>query len=231
MHCSKLDYKLFKYKNMSTIIDHNYELIKNFLVENNVEFKEDYIDKKCKVVIDLWVPKYRIAIRKAAGDDTDQEFYKAICKCYKPYYIRETDTDDFTMEKIGNVLVERVQWLQKQYDKQQRKAALKKAEKEKKAAERAALGLPPIPEKKPYQKKPYNKNYQKRNYNNNGNGYYQRNNNNNYYNNRNNDNNNNNNAQAPVKRKRQRIVRSEAVSIAPKRDNGISTSRDGINFE
>ena len=109
---------------MSTIIDHNYELVKNFLIANNVEFKEDYIDKKQKVVIDLWVPKYRIAVRKAAGDETDQQFYLAICKCYKPFYLREEDTEEFTMEKIGNVLTERVQWLQKQYDKQQKEAGI-----------------------------------------------------------------------------------------------------------
>lgn len=210
---------------MSTIIDHNYELVKNFLIANNVEFKEDYIDKKQKVVIDLWVPKYRIAVRKAAGDETDQQFYLAICKCYKPFYLREEDTEEFTMEKIGNVLTERVQWLQKQYDKQQRRKVLKQAEKEKKAAERAALGLPPLPEKKPFKKpyKPYNKNGQNnRSYNNS----YHKNNNDGYHNDYNSSDNKN------FKRKRQRIVRSEAVSIAPKRnDNGISTTRDGIQFD
>lgn len=92
-------------------IEENIQAIKQWLDNNDFEYKENVTDKKFGVHIDIWLAKYRIAIRKSQDDD--QDFYTAVSKKYKPFFVRPDETVNFSLEKIRNCTEERKQWLEK----------------------------------------------------------------------------------------------------------------------
>ena len=82
------------------------ERVKAFLNENNIPFEENA--KKCKVNLPLYVKKYNIVIH--VGDD--QEFFQAIRRVCHPVFIREEETADFVLEKVQNLIIERMKSMQ-----------------------------------------------------------------------------------------------------------------------
>ena len=69
------------------------EAVKSWLTSNGVKFKENHTTRD-GLKIDLWVPKLFVAIH--VGDD-DGKFYKKTCKWCKPFFIRESETQDFVL--------------------------------------------------------------------------------------------------------------------------------------
>lgn len=94
------------------------EALKEWLKENNIEFKENYLNRT-NLKIDLWVPKLYIAIHL---DDEDSEmFYKKTFKWCKPFFIRDAETKDFVLEKLQNCCYDQMLYLQKMFEKNNRK--------------------------------------------------------------------------------------------------------------
>lgn len=97
------------------------EVLKAFLNENNIPFKENVIRKGQR--FDLSIGKYLICVR--LSDENDQKFYEVIKKVYHPLFIREKETAEFVVEKMQNLIIDMM--------KKQQKRSLKKKKDEKNA--------------------------------------------------------------------------------------------------
>ena len=94
------------------------EVLKAFLKENSIPFKENVIRKGQH--LDLFIGKYLICVR--LSDENDQKFYEVIKHVYHPLFIRERETAEFVVEKMQNLIIEIMK-------KQQRRSLKKKDEK------------------------------------------------------------------------------------------------------
>lgn len=92
------------------------QVIKEFLMENNIAYKENHASKWCGVVIPLCVKKYRIAIH--VGDSLD--FFRAIRGKYYPIFIRDKDTKAMVLEKIEKTIIKSMTVEQKRLIKKNR---------------------------------------------------------------------------------------------------------------
>jgi len=90
------------------------EALKSWLKVNDIEFVENYL-RRCKLKIRLWIPKLRIAVN--IGDD--REFYKNTFKWCKPFFIRESETKEFIIEKIENCAYDQFVLMQKLWERRQ----------------------------------------------------------------------------------------------------------------
>lgn len=93
------------------------EAIKEWLKENGIDYKENVVKKKTGLQIDLWVQKLLIAFH--IDDENSQEFYKNTFKWCKPFFIRESETKEFIIEKLQNCCFEQMVRLQKKFEKNQ----------------------------------------------------------------------------------------------------------------
>ena len=78
------------------------EKLKGFLKENNIQFKENVIRKGQH--FDLFIGKYLICVR--LSDENDQKFYEQIKTAYHPLFIRESESVEFVLEKMQNLLID-----------------------------------------------------------------------------------------------------------------------------
>ena len=77
------------------------EALKNWLSEHGYDYVENYKSEKLDVVMDLRVINPRIAVKVAEKDD---DFYKKVKRVYSPFFVRETESLAFTLEKIANCI-------------------------------------------------------------------------------------------------------------------------------
>ena len=94
------------------------EDLKVFLTENGIKFIEGY-KSGLHVLMDLKLPDYMIAVH--LSDDKDDEFYHRTFRQYKPFFIRESETPDFIIEKMQNCITDIMVKRQKIYEKKQKK--------------------------------------------------------------------------------------------------------------
>lgn len=78
------------------------EVLKTFLKENNIPFKENVTRKGQR--LDLFIGKYLICVR--LSDENDQKFYEVIKYFYRPFFIRESETAEFVVEKMQNLIID-----------------------------------------------------------------------------------------------------------------------------
>ena len=102
---------------MAKVSNEKLEAVKNWLKENKIEFVENH-KTKVGLEIDLWIPKLLIAIH--VGED-DGKFYKKTRKWAKPFFIREEETVEFELEKIGNCCYDQMLLMQNRWQKEQEK--------------------------------------------------------------------------------------------------------------
>lgn len=95
------------------------EAVKGWLKENNVKYVEEHVTK-AGLKIDLWLPSLFIAIH--VGEDGTDFFYKKTCKWCKPFFIRESETQAFVLEKIQNCAYDQMLYMQKKWQAEQKKA-------------------------------------------------------------------------------------------------------------
>lgn len=95
------------------------EALKAFLTENNVKFVENHFSKSNKLMFDLLISDLKIAVH--LSDENDQKFYQKIYKYYKPFFIRESETVDFIIEKMQNCIYDRMMLMQRKMEKANRK--------------------------------------------------------------------------------------------------------------
>lgn len=98
--------------------DEKVAALKKWLKENNVEFKENY-KTKAGVEIDLWLPKLFIAVH--VGDDPESKFYRNTFMWCKPFFVRESESKEFVLEKIQNCCYDQMMWLQKRFERNNKK--------------------------------------------------------------------------------------------------------------
>ena len=91
--------------------------VKDFLAENGIAYKEDYISRRCGVTIPLTIPAHRIAVR--IGDS--QEFFYATRGKYYPVFIRDDDTKAKVLEKIQNTIIKSMTLHQKAINRKSEK--------------------------------------------------------------------------------------------------------------
>lgn len=94
------------------------EALKNWLSENNIAFNENHTTK-AGLSIDLWVPSLFIAVH--VSDENDEKFYVKTCKWCKPFFIRESETKAFVLEKIQNCAYDQMLLLQKKWQQKNAK--------------------------------------------------------------------------------------------------------------
>lgn len=87
----------------------NIAVLTGFLKENGIAFEMNR--KVGKVVADILIPSLRIAVRY--GDD--QDFFNAVKHTNAPFFIRETENGEKTLEKIQNCCIMQMQKLQELY--------------------------------------------------------------------------------------------------------------------
>ena len=92
------------------------EVLKNFLTENKIIFKEDFPLKNAPGVrADLYVRRYdRIAVH--LSDEHDQEFYNSVKRMYEPFFVRDNETAEFIIEKMQNTIIRSMQHKQLLYE-------------------------------------------------------------------------------------------------------------------
>ena len=93
------------------------EAVKKWLKENGIEFEENH-KTKTGLLIDLWVPKLFIAVH--VGDDPESMFYKMTYRWAKPFFIRESETVEFVLEKIGNCCYDQMLLMQRRWQNEQK---------------------------------------------------------------------------------------------------------------
>jgi len=98
------------------------ELLKEFLKENNFAFIEDCVMHGWSM--NLFMDKLKICVR--LSDEDDQKFYKKIRHRYHPLFIRESETADFVIEKMQNLIFDLMTKEQKRFQKEQRQKEAKK---------------------------------------------------------------------------------------------------------
>lgn len=115
------------------------EALKEWLKENNIEYIENH-KSNFGVTIDVKIPSLMIAVFLSDGDkEKEQTIYNArndkwsqfgtftgkggwkLHYVYKPFFIRESETKKFVLEKISNCCFERMVELQKRFEKKNNK--------------------------------------------------------------------------------------------------------------
>ena len=94
------------------------EALKSWLTENNIEFKENH-KTKSGLTIDLWIQKLFIAVH--VDNEESADFYKKTCRWCKPFFIRESETQAFILEKMQKCAFDQMMLMQKKWQKEQNK--------------------------------------------------------------------------------------------------------------
>lgn len=105
------------------------EALKVFLKENNITFEENHYSKSFKVLMNLVIRNLGIAVFFSQGSrEEDAVIIRKQNKqgipllvIYNPFFIRDNETEEFTIEKMQNCIVNRMVCMQKKWQKQQRK--------------------------------------------------------------------------------------------------------------
>lgn len=114
------------------------EALKNWLTENKVKFEENHYSKTKSITFDLLIAAHRIVVH--LSDEKDQAFYKKVRKYYKPFFIRESETVEFIIEKMQNCIADQMVQAQKQFENEQKRAdGMREAEKNMKRHEAKAI--------------------------------------------------------------------------------------------
>ena len=102
--------------------------LRNFLNENKIPFINNYHSKTFNVDMAIKVKKLRIAVFLSDGDkDYERSLIFATStysgapmrNLYNPFFIRESDTTEFVLEKMQNCIVSRMMMLQRKWQKKQ----------------------------------------------------------------------------------------------------------------
>ena len=107
------------------------EALKGWLKENNIGFIENY-KSNFGVTMDLKIPSLMIAVflsKTEKRSEWEESIYHAKLKKgrtelhwkYRPFFIRESETKAFVLEKIQNCCFECMVKMQRKFEKEQKK--------------------------------------------------------------------------------------------------------------
>ena len=95
------------------------EKLKEWLKDNNIPFDENHKSKSTGFTFDLRVKKPLIAV--CISSEKDNEIFHRIKRTYAPFFIRESETVEFVIEKMQNCIVDRMMQEQKKMEKEAKK--------------------------------------------------------------------------------------------------------------
>ena len=95
------------------------EKLKEWLRDNDIPFDENYTSKSRGVTFDLRVKKPLIGV--CISSERDREIFDKIKRVYAPFFIRESETAEFIIEKMQNCIVNRMMQQQKAMEKEAKK--------------------------------------------------------------------------------------------------------------
>ena len=129
------------------------EKLKEWLKDNNVPFEENHKSRSTGLTFDLMVKKPLIAV--CISSENDDEIFHRIKRTYAPFFIRESETAEFIIEKMQNCIVNRMMQQQKAMEKEAKKedgrriaAEAEKRHQEKLARKAAAQAAAEKPKRK-----------------------------------------------------------------------------------
>ena len=129
------------------------EKLKEWLKDNNVPFKENYESRSQGIRFDLRVEKLLIAV--IISSERDNEIFHRIKRTYAPFFIRESESPEFIIEKMQNCIVDRMLKQQKALENEAKKeegrriaAEAEKRHQEKLARKAAAQAVAEKPKRK-----------------------------------------------------------------------------------
>ena len=79
--------------------------LKKFLKDRGISYWKN-VSTKFGVTLDLSLMVNGWLIAVHLSDDNDNEFYKKIVHCYKPFFIRDDESVEFVIEKMTNLISE-----------------------------------------------------------------------------------------------------------------------------
>ena len=102
--------------------------LKEFLKENNIAFEENYHSNSFGITTALMIRNLRIAVFFSQGLERDTELIRkknqygaSLSWVYNPFFIRDSETEEFTLEKMQNCVFDKMVKMQKQWQKKQNK--------------------------------------------------------------------------------------------------------------
>lgn len=95
------------------------EKLKEWLKDNNIPFDENHKSRSTGFTFDLIVKKPLIAVCISSG--MDDKIFHRIKRTYAPFFIRESETAEFVIEKMQNCIVDRMMKEQKKMEKEAKK--------------------------------------------------------------------------------------------------------------
>ena len=102
------------------------EAVKQWLSENGINYIENH-KSGFGVTIDLKIPSLMIAVFLSDGNlGKETEIFNARKKfwplhwTYQPFFIRESETKEFVIEKIQNCCYNRMVYMQRKWEKKQK---------------------------------------------------------------------------------------------------------------
>ena len=95
------------------------EKLKEWLKDNNVPFDENHKSRSTGFTFDLMVKKPLIAV--CISSERNDEIFHRIKRTYAPFFIRESETAEFIIEKMQNCIVNRMMQQQKAMEKEAKK--------------------------------------------------------------------------------------------------------------
>ena len=106
------------------------EELKKFLRENKIRYIENHKSRTFGVTMNLKIRKLNIAVFLSDENRTFEEgivFAKSpingmpLRNLYNPFFIRESESMEFILEKMQNCIIKRMTLMQKIWNKKQRK--------------------------------------------------------------------------------------------------------------
>lgn len=107
------------------------EELKKFLKENNIKYFENHYSKAFRLKIDLQLWDLKIAVFLSDGDwEKETSVVEKVSlygkdvmlkNIYNPFFIRESESVEFVIEKMQNCIIKRMTYLQKCWNKKHKK--------------------------------------------------------------------------------------------------------------
>lgn len=81
------------------------DVLVNFLTENRIPYFTTY-KGNVKVNPDLYIAEHKIMVKISEGKEKDDMFFHKVKYRYHPLFIRETETKEFVLEKMQNLIID-----------------------------------------------------------------------------------------------------------------------------
>jgi hypothetical protein len=121
------------------------EKLKEWLRGNDIPFDENYTSKSRGVTFDLRVKKPLIGV--CISSERDREIFDKVKRVYAPFFIRESETAEFVIEKMQNCIVNKMMQAQRELEKKNKREEGKRIAEENERRHQANLAKKAAAEK------------------------------------------------------------------------------------